>query len=130
MEALWGGIAGNNWGTINRCYNIADILTVSCGGIVAANSNGGKINQCYNGGHIERLGTSNSGYAGGIAGSGSGSNATKSQITNCYNFGTISGEKNIGGIVGYVSSNNQEVENCYNVGKIKGNEHIGGIIRR
>ena len=65
-------------------------------------------------------------YVGGICGY---SYSTKTNITNCYNAGTIVGNSRyIGGICGYCYTGRTIITNCYNLGKIDGNhERVGGI---
>ena len=48
-----------------------------------------------------------------------------------YNSGSISGDENIGGIVGDMSGSDaytSEILNCYNTGKIASNRIVGGIV--
>ena len=49
-------------------------------------------------------------------------------ITNCYNTGTVSGSTNcVGGICGYGSNINTDITNCHNTGTVSGSTHVGGI---
>jgi hypothetical protein len=58
---------------------------------------------------------------GGIAG-----NLTNSTISNCYNYGAVSGTKAVGGIVGYAM--NVTIENSYVNANISASENSGGIV--
>ena len=81
-----GGIVGENFGTVEECYNLANILTpsgyvrYSKGGIVGSNK--GTIKRCYNLGTV--TGTANWSL-GGIAGSNGGI------IEFSYNAGKVVG---------------------------------------
>jgi len=113
-----GGIAGENTGVIRMCENLAnvndtpqenhvDISDITVGTITGtesantvtdiggiAGSSSGTIRGCKNRGNI---GYPHMGYnIGGIAGSQTG------YIGNCENYGTVSGRKEVGGIVGHM----------------------------
>ena len=96
---------------ISGCYNTGDIVATGNqgGGIIASASDYVKIDNCYNTGDIE------GGFGlGGIAGRLDGANAV---ITNSWNSGKITTEKNrAGGISGYGFKG--VVENCFNVGDV------------
>ncbi|MFR9651845.1 MAG: GLUG motif-containing protein [Rikenellaceae bacterium] len=47
-------------------------------------------------------------------------------VSNCYNSATISGDYNVGGVVGHNAAG-ALIENCYNRGDISGCRNIGGI---
>lgn len=125
-----GGISGDNWGMIYQCYNLGDASSSCAGGIAVQNTHGAIIEECYNIGHINSYGSSDSSYAGGIVGYISGLATDISKIKNCYNIGTISGNKNLGGICGYIGSQYANIEKNYNVGKIIGSSNMGTIIRK
>jgi len=115
------------------------------GGLVG--DNGGTITNCY---VIGDIGRSNSNRVGGIVGFNSGS------ITNCFTSGTVSGDWNVGGLVGYnyyygsinksyatgiisgtgnyvgglVGCNqlyNSMIINCYATGAVSGGNYVGGL---
>ena len=46
-------------------------------------------------------------------------------VQNCYNTGTVIGDVNVGGVVGF---NYDTVQNCYNTGTVIGNNYIGGVV--
>ena len=136
-----GGIAGNNYGTIENCSVSGSVSTVEggyAGGIAGYNSwtiencnisrsvsgtnivggivgyNGGTIKACYNTGEV-----SGTEYVGGIVGWNQ-----KGTITDCYNTRSVSGTSFVGGIAGY---SNGIIENCNVSGSVSGNNSIGGI---
>ncbi len=109
-----GGIAGSNYGTINKCYNAADIYAESS--FTGTNSKG----------------TANwysTAYGGGVAGYESGSSAL---ISDCYNSGAIVGTQSSSSgtylYIGGISSNGTNVIRCYNAGKTTKKLSIGNAI--
>ena len=69
------------------------------------------IYNCYNIGNIDEEDSSNSkGYVGGILGEGIPTSAeSPDKIINCFNAGSVSGSRYLGGI----SGNGSEIYNCY-----------------
>ena len=112
-----GGIAGNNYGTIENCSVSGSVSGSSyyVGGIVGYN--GGTITACYNIGEV-------SGYehVGGIAGYNEGT------ISDCKTMGKFSGTTRVGGIAG---SNKGEISGCTNSAQVSaesnGLTYAGGI---
>lgn len=114
-----GAIAGAaTESSIVNCYNKIKIVTnvknTYGGGIVGVCSNTNII-ACYNSGEINKSGTLNSPYMGGIVGRISGN----SNIIACYNRGKIAhtGGPYLGGIVGNLG-NSTKMYGVYNVGVI------------
>ena len=110
--------ARNEACTIENCGSEATVTGVNnAAGILARNNYynpGTAIVGCYNTGSIAV--TKSTGYAGGIAGSGSGDVA----VTDCYNVGEINGG-NAGGIRGQSGGTSASaIKNCYNSGKVVG----------
>lgn len=100
-----GGIVSNNGGTVEYCFNTADILfaTSMVGGIVAENR--GAVTYCYNTGDL-----SASSMVGGICGYA----YVDASITHCYSIGMIEGKYNVGGILGASSRLDEHcVSDCY-----------------
>lgn len=98
------------------------------GGIVAGNK-GGSIENCYNAGNIsiEQEGTFSL-SCGGVVGTNEGGT-----VINCYNKGTVSGNMNVGGVVGDGNSTKGgSIKYCYNIGTVTGNNSssafIGGVL--
>ena len=95
-----GGIAGNNYGTIRQCANLANIIGCYVGGI--AGENHGTITNCYNQGYI---GGANGYYLGGIVG-----NQPAGTISYCYASCLMLDKGTKGGVV---ANNSGTVSNCY-----------------
>ena len=119
-----GGIAGENYGTIENSYNTGTVVGKTYVGGIAGESYGA-IENSYNIGAV-----SGGYYVGGVAG------YNNDGIKNSYNTGAVSGDTNYvyaGGIVGYNRSGT--VESCYNTGSVTVNkagangtiESAGGI---
>ena len=54
--------------------------------------------------------------------------ASNSNITNCYNTGTVSGHNNTNAAGGICANGKTTtITNCYNIGKVTGRRSIGGI---
>lgn len=120
-EGRAGGIIGKGTSKnskIVNCYNKATISgALDVGGIggVAPES----LENCYNEGTI----TSTNGEAGGIIGSGLGT-----QLLNVYNKGNVTSYADrAGGIIGYCNYT-PKVYNAYNTGNISAKNESGGIV--
>jgi hypothetical protein len=125
-----GGIAGYNYGTVEKCYTIGGSIAAHgyVGGIVGLNggtSSPGTIQQCYNTASISATYS----FTGGIAGDNN-----YGSITNCYNTGNVTGGNRVGGIAGFVYKFNTDphtVAYCYSTGDVTGignsSEAAGGI---
>lgn len=148
---LVGGIVGTGDGTIINCINESEIIgTAVAGGIAGFWS--GKIEDCVNRGSVtgkplpsagftveesEEYGISTSFAIGGIVGI-----ADIAIIGDCCNLGAVSGNTEVGGIVGnsryYLDGDTVELltrmKNCFNVGPVastletEGEHYIGSII--
>lgn len=119
-----GGIAGGNYGEIDNCSNITNIMGGSnLGGITGINN--GKITNSFNTGEITCITNSSYAYTGGIA----GYNTTLGNITNTYNTNNVTGLGHyIGGITGFSEANGVTgITNSYNTGDITGKMYVGGI---
>ena len=115
---------------IDNCYNKAQIIGQTAGGIVGDNSTSTSkliITNCYNSGWIVCSTSRNSGHIGGIVGNYSAFN--DGFIENCYNTGNVSSMSGgpVGGICSY--SGFDHVKNCYNSGNVNTESGLaGGII--
>ena len=114
-ESKTGGIVGENYGAVLKCYNTGDVCSDgTAGGITGRNvsdSNApGSVENCYNTGAV-----SGSGDVGGIVGYNNNDpySGNVSTVTNCYNTGAvISGNSsNVGGVVGQIATG--DVSDCY-----------------
>ncbi len=125
----FGGIVGHadtpGKMIIENCYNTVEINAPSyVGGIVGRLTSGTHtIKNCYNTGTVNASGSS----IGGIV----GNSTAETTIFNCNNSANVSGQSNIGGILGSVviNTNTNKIENCYNTGDVTAtNYDSGGII--
>ena len=54
-----------------------------------------------------------------------------SEITNCYATGAVSGNDNVGGLIGYFDGIGYgiiEIANCHATGAVSGNDNVGGLL--
>lgn len=125
-----GGIVGYSYGdNFYQCKNEGNINgSQECGGILGATILDSyslfvesSFIQCAN---IGEISTSNSSEceAGGIVGE-----IFSALITDCYNYGKVSGYY-VAGIMGHSYSTGTIVSNCLNTGAITGNLYSAGII--
>lgn len=130
--------------TVENCVNYADIVINkkdgNSGGIIGQMLTTAKkenlvvanVSKCVNYGSV----TSKTGnaYIGGVIGRLSGAGT----VSECANFGTITGSSAIvGGVLGQVSYNGADdarfsvlIENCLNAGAVNGTHVSGGILAR
>ena len=119
-----GGVVGYVYSiaNISDCFSSATVTGsyAGAGGIVGSvNLNGAYIDRCANYGSI-----SAESYAGGIV----GETSNPTEISDCYNTGTIKVTSvNAGGIVGYAGGSSSRVDYCYNTGSITASESGSGI---
>lgn len=113
-----GAICGYSTGTIENCWNSADITGSTEGGIYIGGIcgyNTGTISGCLNTGDI----TANS-FIGGIC----GNTNRDTQISNCFNSGSITGKEQIGGIAGI---NLNYITFCINAGELTGEKKVYAV---
>lgn len=121
-----GGIVGQLFaGSVENCSFTGSVSSSKArayiGGIVGY-ANGDKpdkrpalkISGCVNRASVQTAGNAQNTVAGGIVGY-----AKYTEITDCYNAGTVSGTSRTGGIGGQLQ-NNVTAANCYNIGKMNG----------
>lgn len=142
------GISGYSGGEFINCINEAEIIGWAPVGGIASSGAGIKITNCINKGSVtgrtfrdtytnwqgEEITTVIGSFSiGGIV----GETDTTSTIENCYNTGAISGNSDVGGIIGVAGDSPEEplqVKNCYNIGNITstmendGEHNLGAII--
>lgn len=118
-SGITGGIVGDNFQTVSNCANYMDVSGQdAAGGITAENA--GEISGCENYGTITKNAVSSS-QAGGIA----GGNTKSGRISTSYNYGEVNGKgNNIAGIAGYTCG---DITDCGNYGKITGAANVGGV---
>lgn len=104
---------------VNNAKDASDSKTNATGGIVG-DAHNVHFTNCGNEGSVY----SSNDYVGGIT---SGRVFT---ADGCYNSGTVSGVKRIGGIAGYTLNGTYscEITNCYNIGMVIGDAYAGGIV--
>lgn len=88
------------------------------GGLVARVSNYVNIDRCANYATISYTGTDDFTYAGGLIGYMSCGNG---KLSNCYNAGTVTSQKDHAGIIGCAARVDQ-IENIFNIGDIEEND--------
>ena len=118
-----GPIVGyaNIYTVITNYFNSGIVEGRGVVGGVVGKAKDAAIRYCYNSGTVNCFLNS----AGGVVGSGSGTNLI---IQTCYNVGTVSGGSFTGGITGYVSDYPiNPMLNCYNAGSIIGTDKVGGV---
>ncbi len=125
-----GAIAGENNGTITRCYvidgQVQSTLSTGasvggvCGIVRYSNSNIGRVDRCFS--NISVIGTEN---IGGLVGKNEGGIIINSYVRVAENSSvkTISGNSNVGGLVGLVTyfgeSKCATIKNCYILGSVE-----------
>ncbi|MCK4664089.1 MAG: T9SS type A sorting domain-containing protein [Bacteroidales bacterium] len=80
-----------------------------------------------NGANIDSLGLNNvditgNDYTGGLV----GDNDNSSTVSNSYSTGSVSGDSNVGGLVG--NNYSSTVNNSYSTGSISGSDYVGGLV--
>ncbi len=116
-----GGLVGRNSGTMINCHSISTVTAGEdardTGGLVGRNS--GTLMNCYSTGTV-RAGEDADGIGGLV-----GHNNSGGELANCYSTSTVSGERLVGGLVGY---NRGSVTSCYSMGSASGDDRIGGLV--
>ena len=124
-----GGIAGVVNGVINKCNNTGTVegQNERVGGIAGAANSESTVIDCKNSGTI----TGKEQYTGGIVGlMAHTNNVTNAKVEKCYNSGEVNGNKDTGGIVGFLAGSEGQgtVIKVYNKGYIKGITNIGEVM--
>lgn len=91
------------------------------GGVVGY-ARGVTIQNCWNGGTVEGNGAN---YIGGIVGYMLKKGDKEGAVYGCFNFGAITGD-NSGGIAGRLD--NSLIQNCSNSGTVSGEKNVAGIV--
>ena len=128
-KSYTGAFVGDLKGSVENCHT-TDTVSVSgyqyVGGIVGELDTGAALKQCSNAGSV----TATSAIAGGVA--GRVYSASSTAMTECFNAGTVSGQKDVGGLTGCIY-NGGTVDSCYNTGLVTANgtgasDAAGGLI--
>ncbi len=108
-----GGVVAYNQGMIINCYNLANVTCdFNVGGIAGYNCTTGSVINCYNRGNItgsgnnELLEDSTNKNIGGMVGQNQG------KVLYGYSDGTVTGDDNVGGVVGY-NVGDATISGCY-----------------
>ncbi|MFA5203320.1 MAG: GLUG motif-containing protein [Lentisphaeria bacterium] len=119
VNGYWsvGGVVGNNGNTLIQCY-ATGIVTgdQSVGGVVGYNT--GAVTRCCATGNIANPTASS---VGGVV----GTNEYSGMVTQCYAIGSVAGDANVGGLLGY---NDGTVAQCYATGTAVGIAYVGGLV--
>lgn len=119
-----GALVGLAWSSyMQNCYSTGNINSTGnfIGGLVGVNYNGSTITGCYSNVNIQTPGYS----IGGLA----GTNEYSSTISNSYSTGSVHGQRNVGGLVGWIYDSN--ITNSYAVGvvtSISDAFSVGGLV--
>jgi hypothetical protein len=131
-----GGLAGSNgngdWlgtgGVLTHCHSDCTVSgNCDVGGLVGSNL--GAVTQCCSSGPVRGTGTNlGLGGVGGLV----GTNGAWAQyfglwgsVTRSYSTGTVSGEYDVGGLVGM---NWSDVTECFSTGAVNGEGSVGGLV--
>lgn len=124
-----GGLIGENFGTVTKCYIIGKIsgsyFPDGVGGLIGSNE--GTVSKCYAMGEVLQSKELCSYNLGGLIGS------NKGMVVQCFATGPVSGGEHIGGLIG---ENEGSVTKCYATGALSGqdtgffdvSEEVGGLI--
>jgi len=123
VGSVVGYIGANS--KVQNCYVTGKVsVTGSNIGGVVGYAYSATVQNCYSVGNV--IPSSTSQYIGGVLGC-----ANSTTVQNCYSTcsldGSISGTGQIGGVVGYISTNST-VQNCYATGIVSGYTQVGGVV--
>ena len=112
-----GGIVGSGGAAMTNCVNWGNVTggNEALGGIAGTTKASGTITGCANYGNVTCT-SSEYGQVGGIAGK------CVKAVSNCVNYGTITGGHTSGGICG---SSTMTITNCANYGEVRGSACSG-----
>ena len=123
-----GGVVGSAYSasSISNCNNYGGVTATgrSVGGIVGRAYGGTTVTGCVNYGPVSSTTTTTTAHLGGIAGSLEGG-----EVSDCTNYGEITASANYtGGILGICQSSASSVSQCVNFGTISGTACVGGVL--
>ncbi|MBR5411175.1 MAG: hypothetical protein IK104_10945, partial [Clostridia bacterium] len=120
------GYGGNTEPTIEQCWNIGTIRAYNdAGGILGHTAHHSYIRRCWNAGSIETYNHNENGAHGGIVGQTSDLSSSSNDnpnMTDCYNWGPVSGGRDDGGLIGKIKDGRTPyyITNSYNAGTVTG----------
>jgi hypothetical protein len=139
-----GGLVGSNYGNVSNSWSTC---TVTCneyvaGGLVGGNSDLAAVNNCSSTGDVTGIrligglvgnndGTVSNSYASGtVVGitfsiGGLVGNNGHGTVINCYANCSVTGNEEVGGLVGY---NHDTISNSYSTGNVAGSDKVGGLL--
>ena len=117
-----GALIGRNLGKVLRCSVTGSITGEALVGGLVGNNYSGDIVSCSAFCNVQSMLIGWIGSTGGLV----GHNSHNSCIYNCYATGTITGNIEVGGLVG--SNEASYISNCYAMGTITGSEYVGGLV--
>ena len=113
--------ATNNGSVYGSVTKFADAQ--GTGGVIGTIESGAvEVNNLTNRGYVYGRGFNNGGVIGLVR---KGGNFVLSKL---YNYGTVVGKTNTGGIIGGLNFSNVTIEDVHNYGDIKGTNYVGGVI--
>ena len=140
MKGVSGALVATIYGgytTFSNCHVLSGTITSTStvmqyfGGLIGAstcntNQSSVTITNCTNRATVTGSSKIND-SVGGIIGY---TRCGEINISNCYNYGTLSSKFYVGGIVGYTDQNkaNTTISNCGNEGSINSQNYVGGIV--
>lgn len=127
--AYIGGIAANNYGTIDGCvvngtFNVEAVMTNNFfGGIAGRCAFGGQVENCYVNADFLTMGESVTGIGGGIVGE-----TINGGVKNSEYEGAVYGNDIVyGGIIGKMTDRSDYMENCFSMMRNAGSLHVSGL---
>ena len=119
-----GGLIGDlDTCTVTRCSNSG---TVSATGNLSSYTGGlfgtsytSTINKCYSTATV----TSEDDFVGGLIGL-----SYRNNIDDCYATGAVTGDRYVGGFIGYSYDSQETVDDCFSTGAVTGNSDVGGFM--
>ena len=126
-----GGYIGNV--VIDQCVNKGRVDGAGNTGGIAGNLYLNMVTNCINYGPVQGMADNKDGYGtGGIAGKVNVSDKYGNvYLSNCVNFGSVTGVTNVGGIAGLCNGKKAYILNSYTVGQVKGtNMYVGAVVGR
>jgi PKD repeat protein len=114
-----GGLVGENTGSVNQSHSTGNVTGSECvGGLVGDNA--GSVNQSYSTSTVK----ASSNDVGGLVGYSDGGSVTQS-----YSTGDVTGNMNVGGLVGFNYDSSSTITECHSTGSVTGNgDFIGGLV--
>jgi len=124
-----GGLVGTNWGSISNSYSIGNVIGVnSVGGLAGINGAGGILSNVHATGNVTGSGDTVGGLVGFMSDNNQGMATT---INNAYSSGTVSGVKNVGGLVGWYTGTLSSITSAHTTGNVTGSgDNVGGLVGR